>query len=212
MAIYYSNMAVHHFVIAAFTELALVACLQTEGDPEPVDIWTECQRLRGLFKFEFFFSRNEVFQDQIEQELNSLNPDWGSVLGQGDEAILALLKQNTLLVAAGVLFPFVAAYRVLAEAINRDATIRALSDKDLVEWCQSSVPNHVDQKQTRSVPGLSKALLANAIRVADNRGLRQADDADGDLKRAAFIEELSLTAEAVNTLDQIAHSMVASIR
>ena len=207
VAIYYSNMAVHHFVIAAFAELALVGCLQSADGCDPDAVWNECLRLRDLFKFEFFFSRNEVFRGQIEQELDSLDPDWRSILSQGDEAIVALLKRNTFLVAAGVLFPFVAAYRVLAGVISRDAETRALGDKELIALCQSLAPDAAGPQQARSVPGLSRALLANGIRVADNRGLRQPGDPAGDRKRAAFIEELESTARALRVLDEIAESM-----
>ena len=207
VAIYYSNMAVHHFVISAFIELALIACLRTNEAYGPDDILAECQRLRNLFKFEFFFSRSDVFQDQIEEELNSLDPNWKSALSKGHEAIIALLKRNTLLIAAGVLFPFINAYQVLAKAINHDTATRALNDKDLIEWCQASARNPTGNEHPRAVPGLSRALLANAIRVADNRGLRLPDDASGDKKRASFIKELKVTAAAVDALDLIAHQV-----
>jgi len=207
VAIYYSNMAVHHFVIAAFTELALVACLESRGKPGPEAIWAECRRLRSLFKFEFFFSRNEIFRGQIEQELSSLDPDWRTVVREGDDAVIALLKRRSVLVAAGVLFPFVAAYRVLADAIDGDPAVRTLEDGELIEFCQSSARHRAGAEQARSVPGISRALLANGIRVADNRGLRLADDADGDRKRAAFIAELESTAGALGTLDEIAQSL-----
>jgi glycerol-3-phosphate O-acyltransferase len=207
VAIYYSNMAVHHFVIAAFTELALVSCLGSTEAPGPESVWTECRRLRNLFKFEFFFSRNAVFMEQIRQELDALHPDWRSLLQQGDEAIRALLKQNKLLVAAGVLFPFVNAYRVLAEIIDRDAASRVLADAELIALCQASARDDSEQAAVRKSPGLSRALLANAIRVADNRGLRRADGAEGDRERNAFIEELDATARSLDILDDMAYSM-----
>lgn len=206
VAIYYSNMAIHHFVIAAFAELGLVACMESHGNLGPDRIWDEFQRLRNLFKFEFFFSRNDVFKGQLEQELSSFEPQWRSLLGRGDEAIVGRLKRTTILVAAGVLFPFVAAYRVVAHAINRDAATRALGDDELIAFCQSAARGGSGSEGARMVPGLSRALLANGIRVADNRGLRRTDGPEGKRKRATFIEELQATAEALTTLDRISHS------
>jgi len=189
VAIYYANMAVHHFVISAFAELALAACLR-RGSADWDVLWEECLRLRNLFKFEFFFSRNETFREQLKLELDSLDPDWPAALEEGGDAIASMLRNKPLLVAAGVLSPFVAAYRVVAEMICRDAASRELPDGAFIARCLESAGNQPGRGGTPSVPGVSRALLANGLRVADNRGLRGDSDPQAEKKRKAFLDEL----------------------
>jgi len=206
VAIYYSNMAVHHFVISAFTELALITCARSLSTGNRDSLWAESVRLRNLFKFEFFFSRNEIFQGRLRSELDSLHPDWRSVLEHGSEAVISLLKQKPLLVAAGVLSPFVAAYRLVGEMISQDAASRGLPDEAFIAKCLEFAHRNGNHSGTLSVPGVSRALLANGLRVADNRGLRAGDDPDAEVKRKAFLDELEFTANALSALNAIAHS------
>jgi len=203
VAIYYSNMAVHHFVISAFTELALITWAQSSTTGKRDTLWAEYLRLRNLFKFEFFFSRNEVFQDQLRRELDSLHPNWRSVLEQGGEAVISLLKQKPLLVAAGVLSPFVAAYRLVGEMISQDAVSRDLPDDAFIAKCLKSAQCSGSPGGALTIPGVSRALLANGLREADHRGLRTDADPDAEVKREAYLEELEFTANALSTLDEI---------
>jgi len=199
-------MAVHHFVISAFTELALITWARSSSPGNRDSLWAEYTRLRNLFKFEFFFSRNEIFQDRLRSELDSLHPDWRSVVEHGSEAVISLLKQKPLLVAAGVLSPFVAAYRLVGEMISQDAASRGLPDDAFIAKCLQFSHRNGNYSGTLSVPGLSRALLANGLRVADNRGLRAGDDPDAEVKRKAFLDELEFTANALSALNGIAQS------
>jgi glycerol-3-phosphate O-acyltransferase len=204
-AIYYSNMAVHHFVIRAFTELGLVNCLRTSSNVSMDSFWAECQRLRNLFKFEFFFSRKDEFREQLRLELNSVNPDWQAALEKGDKGVIRMLKQSPLLVAAGVLSPFVAAYHLVGEMIARDSASRDLAAGAFIAKCLETAHERVSQSGIRSVPGVSRALLGNGLRVADHRKLRE-DDPESTAKRAAFLSELESTAKALSVIDKISHS------
>ena len=209
VAIYYSNMAVHHFVIGAFVELALVSVtMDTEAPVDPDRLWAECQRLRNLFKFEFFFSRNPVFRQQLQAELDALNPEWRSVLAQGGDAVRAMLEGKPILVAAGVLSPFVAAYRLVGEMLDQEADSRRLPDQEFIWKClQAHVDAESDQTSPHSAPGVSRALLQNGLRVADSRGLRDDSDPSAAANRKAFMEELENTSSA---LDVIAGFLVGS--
>jgi len=204
-AIYYSNMAVHHFVISAFTELALIIWARSPAAGNRALLWAEYRRLRNLFKFEFFFARNEIFQDQLRRELDFLHPDWRSVLELGGEAVISLLKQKPLLVASGVLSPYVSAYRLVGDIISQSAANRRLPDAALIAKCLDSRPDREDDG-SRSVPGVSRALLVSGLRVADNLGLRNDGHSQAIVKRAEFLEELEFTAWALDELDSIAQS------
>jgi glycerol-3-phosphate O-acyltransferase len=202
VAIYYSNMAVHHFVTSAFIELALAAAMENAPGPvEPERLWAECQRLRNLFKFEFFFSRNLVFQQQLLTELDALDPDWRAVLAQGGAAVRDMLGRKPIRVAAGVLSPFVAAYRLVGEMLERAAASRGLADPEFVQNCLAAQAEEAAGRAgSRSVPGVSRALLLNGLRVADSRGLRDDADPASPAKRKAFLEELENTAAALEVV------------
>jgi glycerol-3-phosphate O-acyltransferase len=206
VAIYYSNMAVHHFVIGAFVELALIALTANAAIPADADsLWAECQRLRNLFKFEFFFSRTRAFQQQLRTELNALSSDWRSILGQGGESVRSMLGGKPILVAAGVLSPFVAAYRLVGEMLDQDAASRRLTDQDFVQQCLGA---HIgaggNSSGSQSVPGVSRALLLNGLRVADSRGLRDDSNPSAAADRAAFLAELEKTASALEAIGRLA--------
>jgi len=205
VAIYYSNMAVHHFVISAFTELALLHWLECAETDLEACLSAEFQRLRDLFKFEFFFPRKPVFLDQLLSELSLLEPDWRHLLHEDRDNVVPILKQKPILVAAGVLSPFVTAYQVVGNTLDTDAASRKLPDKTFIAQCLES-----NQKQVAgnswSIPGVSRALLANGLLIADNRKLRRGDDSESAARRADFLQELKETEEALVTLKALADS------
>jgi glycerol-3-phosphate O-acyltransferase len=205
VAIYYSNTAVHHFVIRAFTELALVSCMQSSAVNSMDSFWAECQRLRNLFKFEFFYSRQDEFREKLRLELDSVDPNWQAALEKGDASIIRMLKQKPLLVAAGVLSPFVVAYRLVGELIVRDSASRDLAAGAFIARCLETANERIGQSKIRSVPGVSRALLGNGLRVADNRQLRK-DDPEVVERRVAFLSELESTAKALSVIEEISHS------
>jgi len=205
VAIYYSNMAVHHFVIRAFTELALVAVMQTSESPSIESFWTECQRLRNLFKFEFFYTRQEEFREQLRLELESVDRDWQAALEKGDESVIRMLKKKPLVVASGVLSPFLAAYHLVGEMIERDSESRDLAAGAFIAKCLETAHERVGKSGIRLVPGVSRALLGNGLRAADNRKLRE-DEPESAARRRAFLSELESTANALDVIDEILHS------
>ena len=90
--------------------------------------------------------------------------------------------------------------------ISQDAASRGLPDEAFIAKCLEFAHRNGNHSGTLSVPGLSRALLANGLRVADNRGLRAGDDPDAEVKRKAFLDELEFTADALSALNGIAQS------
>jgi len=203
VAIYYSNMAVHHFVISAFTELALLASGRSPEETGEDGIWAEHMRLRNLFKFEFFFSRNAVFREQIQFELDTVYPQWRSLLNQGEEAVRSMLKNKSLLVAPGVLSPFIAAYRLVGEMLAENPENRQLPDKEFISRCLERAAGKIDRSGKGTAPAVSRALLANGLRMADYRRLRTGEDPGAKERTVTFLDELEFTAELLRDLDMI---------
>lgn len=197
-AIYYSNMAVHHFVVSAFVETALACC---DG---PDAIWPECRRLRNLLKFEFFFSRSPVFKRQVEQELEGIDPNWKQTLAEGQDSAVTLLRAKPLLVGPGILKPFTHAYRLVAETIHRHDRGYALPDDALIELCLEVNRDAAGDHVGGPPPLASQALLRNGLRLADSRGLRSDDTGEIRERRSSFLKELERTDQALMRLQVIA--------
>jgi glycerol-3-phosphate O-acyltransferase len=202
-AVYYSNMAVHHFVTRAFAELILVGCTEGREDGTIADAaWRRALKLRDLFKFEFFFSRSGPFREQVMNELGELDPAWERVVAQGGEAVDALLGRKDLLVAAGVLSPFVAAYQYVAQSLADDPVSANQPQETLIQRCLETSQAAASQPG-RSRPPVSRELLRNGIRLAQNRGLLSGARADVIAEREALVGELELLEAALNRLRRI---------
>jgi hypothetical protein len=184
MAIYYSNMAAHHFVIPAFVELALAVLMQRGRDCTEADFLDECLELRELYKYEFFFSRKDEFRQQLLAELKALAP------GLEEPFAPATLRQclagMPVRVAVGVLSPYLEAYRRAAawclqhpgSASQADAMVL---DELMAESRRAANTSPAGQAGSTDQPlpelGVSRALLANGLLVAGNYGLRDAPGA-----------------------------------
>jgi len=183
VALYYSNMAVHHFVIAAFTELGLLNITHAVSDEAAFR--AEVLRLRDLFKYEFFFSRKDRFEHQFVDELEYLGLPVDALRAHDFSACSALLRRQPLLVAYGVLSPYLNAYHSIAMCLLQCGT-DPVDDRDaFVARCQAE-----SCRSGTGYPGsASKALLTSGYILADNRGLLDAGD-DVAEKRQRFASEL----------------------
>lgn len=193
IALYYSNMAVHHFVIAAFTELGLLNVAHAMSDTGKPAFQEEIRRLRDLFKYEFFFARSAAFRQQFIDELSYLDAPVETVLRQNIKDAEALLRRQPLLVAYGALSPFINAYQVVSDCLLQDGDSAAENQAAYVARCQAE-----SRKTGAGYPGFaSKALLTNGYLLAQNRGLLGGGVAE---KRQDFANELRFIA---NQLDEI---------
>lgn len=175
VAHYYCNMAVHHFVVSAFVEVALLRITEQPGDAAELAFWVEVLRLRDLFKFEFFFARKDAFEQQMKVELELLDNRWEDLFTRNSAAVVSTLEKQRLLVAHGVLSPFVDAYRVVAD--------------HLVQAGGEAV--HDIGKTIRIGQRTPRSLIRNGINVAENRSLLQAGDEDLAARRREFAAELA---------------------
>lgn len=198
VALYYSNMAVHHFVIAAFAELGLLNVTHDESHSSEAVFRSEVLRLRDLFKLEFFFSRKEQFREEFVDEFVFL----GEPAERFEELDRAeaerLLRRQPLLVAFGALSPFVNAYGVVARCLV-DTGAQAIDDRNtFIANCQAE-----SRRVGAGYPGFaSKALLTNGYLLAENRGLL--DDEPGVLeKRQRFVEELEFVAQQLEEIREM---------
>ena len=198
MALYYSNMAVHHFVIAAFTELGLLNVSHAGTKPVEDAFRTEVLRLRDLFKYEFFFARKDGFRQQFAEDLYYLGEAVENIFHTKREQAAELLRRQPILVAYGVLSPFVNAYKVVATCLLQEGSAAITDRSAFVAGCQAE-----SRKLRAGYPGFaSKALLTNGYQLAGNRGLLEAGD-EVESKRREFADELRFIAEQLEEIRTI---------
>ncbi len=198
VALYYSNMAVHHFVIAAFTELGLLN-VALAGSNRGADAFREeILRLRDLFKYEFFFARKDAFRDQFIDELRYLGESNDKVFGKGRRHAAEVLARQPVLVAYGALSPFINAYQVVADCLVQDGTTAVTDQTAFVARCQAE-----SRRRRAGYPGFaSRALLNNGYLLAGNRDLLETAD-DVEFRRRQFADELRLIAEQLHEIRAI---------
>ena len=195
VALYYSNMAVHHFVTAAFTELGLLNVANARAMSGEPAFQAEIRRLRDLFKFEFFFARTEQFRQQFIDELRYLDAPLDAISAGDRAAAESLLHNQPLLVAYGVLSPFIKAYQVVANCLLQDGADAVDDRSTFIARCQTE-----SCKTEDGCPEIaSKTLLTNGYSLARNRGLLRGGD-DIAEQRQGFARELQLIASQLHEI------------
>ncbi len=207
-AAYYRNAIIHFFVTGAVVELALLRAGEVEGTDREREFWEESLRLRDLLKFEFFFPDKDAYREEILAELALQDADWRRALAGGADAARALLGRMRPFRAHLVLRPFLEAYRVVGDALERHASTDSLEAATLVGECLGLGQQYQLQRRLRSAESVSKVLFGTAIRLADNRRLLTGSDDEIATRRRAFATELR---QAIRRVDQI-EALAASRR
>lgn len=200
-AVYYANMAVHHLYHRAFIELAWIWVSERPARKRYLDFWSRVMELRDLFKFEFFYSPKAEFSDELEADLNFLEPGWNDILKSTEspkQEILAVLERQRLLVAPAVLHTYTEAYCVVCHAaLAWEKTHQNIefSDKDFLESCFSMGAELQWQGRIRRIRSVSRPFLLNGIRLLRNRGLLPGEAGWNE----AELEELLSDLEGIDT-------------
>lgn len=170
-ATYYSNMSVHYLYHRAFIELALLKVANHEPNKRIIHFWKEIMSLRDMFKFEFFYSNKSRFSDEIEQDLDFLDPEWKKRIKGTTEDVHAMLRDQKILVSHVVLFTYVEAYRVVLRALQTWDLGDEYSEKQLLKYCVFLGEEMHWQGRIHRLESVSKPFLLNGIRLAKNNGL-----------------------------------------
>jgi glycerol-3-phosphate O-acyltransferase len=190
-AAYYRNTVVHFFVEAAMVELGLLAA---GSAARPLDaFWGEVQRMRDLFKFDFFFHERTEFRDRIEREVARHEPQWKEMLEAGNAD--RVLAGRPLRTAPWVLRPFLESYQVIADTLV--GYHGEPEEKAILAAATARGRQYVAQRRLHSPESLASTLLQNALRLASNRGLTAEDTGE---QRKAFAASIDDTIAAIDTI------------
>lgn len=173
VASYYRNTTIHHFVTKAIAELALTGIAAEEHAPLET-FWQEVDRLRDLFKFEFFYVPRQEFRQEVDQELQRYATDWETRLAEDADYGRTLLRDFRPLIAHATLTPFVEAYYVVATVAAVTPHDTALDATDCLRRCFSYGRQAYRQRRISSEASIGKLLFQNGYKWMENRGLAAA--------------------------------------
>lgn len=187
VASYYRNTIVHFFVDKALGELALMR-MDYRKLAGGEAFWSEAERLRDFFKFEFFYAPREQSRQHIREELGRSCPDWETRIeargGAGE-----VLDTLGPLVAHSTVLPYVEAYRVVADVLARQPHDAGLAERECVQQCLAYGRQAYLQRRITSEASIGKLLFSNGLKLMENFGLAQPGDAALGERRLALAQE-----------------------
>ncbi len=210
-AAYYRNTIIHFFVNGAIAELALLRAAEDGVARPATEFWEASLRLRDLLKFEFFFAEKDTFRRELREEICVHDVDWEHRLPSGPEEIRRLIRRFRPFSAHRILRPFLEAYQVVADALERQEAGPLADEKAFLSQCLARGKQYQLQRRIRSAESVSQVLFETALRLARNRGLLEADMPRAAERRRAFAEEIRDTIRRVDAIDALAASRRAGL-
>ena len=190
VASYYRNTIIHFFVNKAIVELALLKCSETEGSAALEVFWSEVDRLRDLFKFEFFYAPTEEFHRQIREELERYDENWEELLQQGSKGFAQLQNNMLLLVAHVTLLTYAEAYSIIADLLARLDPEETLEEGDCVNQALKLGQQAYLQRRISSRSSIGKQLFKNGFKMAQHRKLTVGGGDEQAGRRKALAREI----------------------
>lgn len=187
VASYYRNTTVHYFVNKAIAELSLLTVARKKKNLLEA-FWSEAERLRDLFKFEFFYSPSDEFRSQIDEELARYDKNWKQSLANDGQFADSLLRSFEPLIAHATLTQFAEAYWIGSTILARQSTNDIPQEKEFVEQCLEYGRQAYLQRRIRSKASVGKELFKNSYKLLNNLGmldpeLKNAEQTHADLQQ-----------------------------
>lgn len=210
-AAYYRNTIIHFFVNAGIAELALLKAGEDHVEDRRRTFWDEAMRLRDLLKFEFFFAEKDVFRGQIADEIALHDPKWESALARGPAAIQSLVRSFRPFNAHRILRPFLHAYQVVGDTLERCDPAQPIDQPKFVERCLGVGKQYLLQRRITNAESVSKVLFETALRLAKNRGLLEPGGPELQERRRAFAEEIRAAVRRADAIGALVQARVARL-
>jgi glycerol-3-phosphate O-acyltransferase len=191
---------VHHFLDKTLIELALFKLDEDHRGDAPARFWAEIDRLRDLFKFEFFYQPREVFRREIEAELDRTDGQWSAHLNAGAAGVKQLIRRFQPLLGHAALLPFVEAYIVVFEQLARLEPGEALDQQQCVEQGLVEGRQAYLLRRISSEASIGKILFENGYKLAANMELAGVTDSGVAARRKAVLVELRALARRMERM------------
>jgi len=205
-AAYYRNTVIHFFVTSAIAELALLRASE-EGKERVADaFWNEAMDLRDLLKFEFFFAEKAAFRGELQRELTIQDSGWQQRLAAGPDDCLTLLRAFRPFNAHRVLRPFLEAYRLVGDHLERWDVAAPVDEAAFVGECTGLGRQYHLQQRIRSTASVSQVLIRTALELAKNRDLLDPAKPDLAALRREFAEVIRSAIRRIDAIETLAAS------
>ncbi len=205
VASYYRNTTIHHFVTKAIAELALIS-VSTDDEAPLQSFWEEVDRLRDLFKYEFFYAPREEFHAEVDRELRYYAEDWQQQLARDADFIGAFLRGFKPLIAHATLTQFVEAYYIVAEVAAATPHDTALDADDCLRQCFTHGRHAYRRQLISSEASIGKLLFQNGYKWMDNRGLAASGDSEMTERRVQASKSLRELMDRLEHIKALARS------
>jgi glycerol-3-phosphate O-acyltransferase len=202
MASYYRNTIVHHFVSKAIAELAMVEAA-TDPDNALQAFWREADRLKDMFKFEFFYAPTEEFHADIKAEMAFYDPDWETRLAD-HEYVLGLLRSLKPLVAHACLKPYIESYRIVADCFARLDPDETMDQKATVSAAMKYGKQAYLQRRISSKASIGQILFKNGHKLLDSYGVVEPGSTDLQAKRKSISRDFRILSHRIEQLRALA--------
>ena len=166
MASYYRNSIIHHFLDKAIIELSLLKAREDTEQKASEVFWEETDRLRELFKFEFFYPPKEEYRQNLKAELGRADPDWKKKLDEGGPMLKSLTNRFQPLIGHAVFLPFVESYTVVLDILSRLEPGQAIDKKSCVEEALKEGRQAYLLRRITSEASIGKILFENGFKMA----------------------------------------------
>lgn len=197
---YYANMSVHYLYHMAFIELALTKLKRSTAENKLKVFWQEIMKLKDQFKFEYFYSNKLEFTDEIEENLEYLNPNWAQILKSKRSSPLTLIKGKRLLLSQTVLSTYIEAYKIVGECLVAMDNRSSFKEKDILEECLFLGEEMHWLGKIHRLDSVSKPFIINGIRFAQNKGLFSSEKGVAKKEVKRWISYLNDLSKRINTL------------
>jgi glycerol-3-phosphate O-acyltransferase len=190
VASYYRNTIVHHFLDKALLELALFKAEDSPGEHREAAFWAETDRLRELFKFEFYYPPRDEFRAGLAAELARIDARWRERLSGESQDVRRLTQRLQPFIGHAALLTFVEAYSVVVDLLARLGPGETLDQKRCVELALKEGRQAYLLRRISSEASIGKILFENGYRLAANRGLAGASTTETLAGRRELLREL----------------------
>ena len=125
--------------------------------------------------------------------------------------ILALVHRFKPFSAPRVLRPFLEAYRVVADVLERGDPATPVAENELLAACLALGKQYELQRRIMSAESVSKALFSNGLALAKNRGLVATGTPDLAERRRAFAAEVRDAIRRVDAMSALVAARYAGL-
>jgi glycerol-3-phosphate O-acyltransferase len=195
MASYYRNTIVHHFLDRAMIELALFQLRDADTGDATEAFWRHVDRLRDLFKFEFFYAPRDEHRAALEAELARIDPAWEKRLASGDRGVAQLIRRCQPVVGHAILLSFAEAYSVVADLLARAPPSEKVDARALVDAALEEGRRAYLLRRIGSEAAIGKLLFENGLSLMRHMGLVEGGVADGPAAADILAARRALLAE-----------------